>query len=287
MMNIKNSMKRFNLKNQMKLTPAYIVMLIFVVFVAYLFGWIFLASFSTTRGIFTGDLFKEGLNIENYKHLIANSNGALTIFNTLVYTIPSTILLILICSPAAYILSRFEFKGNRLTQQLFVVALSVPAIMITMPLYYHLSELGVANSRLVIILLFTANSIPFDVYFLTAYFKNVSRSYEEAAAIDGAGPFRTFWFIIFPMAKPAVITLTIFNLIGKWNAYFLPLIFANTSEMRPVGVWLQQSVTAMEATGNYAGMFAAVVLAAAPTMILYFFLTNKLLDGAKQGGYLA
>ena len=61
---------------------------------------------------------------------------------------------------------------------------------------------------------------------------------------------------MFPMAKPAIVTLTIFNLIGKWNAYFLPLIFANTPEMRPIGVWLQTTINSMVVTGNYGGMFA-------------------------------
>ena len=285
MKNIKARLSRMSFnKNQLKLTPAYIILIAFTVFMAYMLGWILFASFSSTRGIFTGSLFQDGLNLDSYRQILFNSNGLLTIFNTLIYTVPSSLLLIIICAPAAYVLARFEFKGNKLTQQLMVIALSVPGIMITMPLFFHFSSLGVHDSRLVIILLFTANSIPFDVYFLTAYYKNLSYSYEESAAIDGAGPLRTFWEIMFPMAKPAIITITIFNLIGKWNAYFLPLIFANTPGMRPVGVWLETTITSMITTGNYSGMFAAVVLAASPTIILYFFLANRLLQGVEQNG---
>ncbi|MBA5729901.1 carbohydrate ABC transporter permease [Aerococcaceae bacterium INB8] len=272
------------LSRELKATPLYIIMIAFSVFMAYMLGWILIASFSTTRGIFLGDLFLDGLSLDNFRKVLVNSDGIRTIINTLIYTIPSSLLLIVICAPAAYVLSRYNFKGNKFIQQLFVLSLSVPGIMITMPIFYHISSLGIFNSRLVLILLFTANSIPFDTYYLSAYFKNISSSYEQSAALDGASQIRTFWEIIFPMAKPAVVTLTIFNLIGKWNSYFLPLIFANTAEMRPIGVWLESNISSMVTTGDYGGMFASVVLAAAPTIILYMFLSNFVLRGVDQGG---
>ena len=278
-----NKSKKFNINNLLKSFPAYVIMLIFAVFLMYMLGWILLASFSNTRGIFTGSLVSEGLNLNNYKNILDGS-GLKVVLNTLLYTIPSSILLVIICSPAAYVLSRYKFPGNGLIQQLFIVSLSVPGIMITMPIFYHISSLGIFNSRWILVLLYTANSVPFDTYYLMAYFKNISASYEESAALDGAGQIRTFWEIIFPMAKPAVVTLTIFNLIGKWNAYFLPLIFANTPSMRPVGVWLEQSITSMVSVGDYGGMFASVVIAAAPTVVLYIILANRVIDGVDQGG---
>lgn len=276
--------KNFHIKKQLKLTPYYIIMAAFVAFLAYMLGWILVASMSTTRNIFSGDLLAGGLSLDNFRTVLLNSNGLTTILNTLIYTIPSTLLLIVICAPAAYCLARYDFKLNKTFQQLIVIALTVPGIMITMPVFYHISSLGITDSRLVLILLFTANSIPFDIYFLMGYYKNISTTYEESAALDGSGPLRTFWEIMFPMAKPAIVTLTIFNLIGKWNAYFLPLIFANTPEMRPIGVWLQTTINSMVVTGNYGGMFAAVVIASLPTIIVYAFLSKKITAGANEGG---
>ena len=276
--------KNFHIKKQLKLTPYYIIMAAFVAFLAYMLGWILVASMSTTRNIFSGDLLADGLSLDNFRIVLLNSNGLTTILNTLIYTIPSTLLLIVICAPAAYCLARYDLKLNKTFQQLIVIALTVPGIMITMPVFYHISSLGITDSRLVLILLFTANSIPFDIYFLMGYYKNISTTYEESAALDGSGPLRTFWEIMFPMAKPAIVTLTIFNLIGKWNAYFLPLIFANTPEMRPIGVWLQTTINSMVVTGNYGGMFAAVVIASLQTIIVYAFLSKKITAGANEGG---
>ena len=281
---VNHFIKNFHIKKQLKLTPYYIIMAAFVAFLAYMLGWVLVASMSTTRNIFSGDLLADGLSLENFRTVLLNSNGLTTILNTLIYTIPSTLLLIVICAPAAYCLARYDFKLNKTFQQLIVIALTVPGIMITMPVFYHISSLGITDSRLVLILLFTANSIPFDTYFLMGYYKNISTTYEESAALDGSGPLRTFWEIMFPMAKPAIVTLTIFNLIGKWNAYFLPLIFANTPEMRPIGVWLQTTINSMVVTGNYGGMFAAVVIASLPTIVVYAFLSRKITGGANEGG---
>ena len=163
--------KNFHIKKELKLTPYYIIMAAFVAFLAYMLGWILVASMSNTRNIFSGDLFADGLSLDNFRTVLLNSNGRTTIFNTLIYTIPSTLLLIVICAPAAYCLARYDFKLNKTFQQLIVIALTVPGIMITMPVFYHLSSLGITDSRLVLILLFTANSIPFDIYFLMGYYK--------------------------------------------------------------------------------------------------------------------
>lgn len=272
------------MKQQMRLTPAYIIMISFVVFMAWLLGWVLIASLSNTRSIFSGNLLSEGLTLDNFRLILQSTGGLKTLYNTLIYTVPTSILLILICAPAAYALSRFDFPGNKLSQQLIVTALTIPGIMITMPLYYHLSSMGIMHSRFIIVLLFTTNSIPYNTYFLMGFYKNISTSYEESASIDGASVLRTFWEVIFPMSKPAVVTLTIFNLIGKWNSYLLPLIFANTPEMRPVAVWMTQTIDGMIATGNYAGMFATVVVGAAPTIILYMFLSRYITGGTGEGG---
>ena len=139
--------KNFHIKKQLKLTPYYIIMAAFVAFLAYMLGWILVASMSTTRNIFSGDLLADGLSLDNFRTVLLNSNGLTTILNTLIYTIPSTLLLIVICAPAAYCLARYDFKLNKTFQQLIVIALTVPGIMITMPVFYHISSLGITDSR--------------------------------------------------------------------------------------------------------------------------------------------
>ncbi|MCL2880744.1 MAG: ABC transporter permease subunit, partial [Treponema sp.] len=115
------------------------------------------------------------------------------------------------------------------------------------------------------------------------FFKNLSFSYEEAAAIDGCSPVRTFWKIMFPLAQPGLVTLTIFNFISIWNEFFISLIFANRPAVRPLSVGLYNMIQSMRYTGDWGGMFASVVIVFLPTFILYIFLSDRIIQGVTAG----
>ena len=113
--------------------------------------------------------------------------------------------------------------------------------------------------------------------------EEISRTYEEAAAIDGCPPMRTFWKIMFPMAQSGIVTVTIFNFINIWNEYFLSLIFASSDKLKPVAPGLYGMINSMKYTGDWAGMFAAVIIVFLPTFILYIFLSEKIIGGVTGG----
>ena len=94
---------------------------------------------------------------------------------------------------------------------------------------------------------------------------------------------RTFWTIMFPLAQPGIITVSIFNFITIWNEYFMSLIFANKTAVRPVAVGLYNMISAMRYTGDWGGMFASVVIVFLPTFILYLFLSEKIINGVTGG----
>jgi N-acetylglucosamine transport system permease protein len=127
-------------------------------------------------------------------------------------------------------------------------------------------------------------NVPYTTIYLLNFFATLPRAYEEAAAIDGCSPARTFWVIMLPLVQPALITVTIFNFLAVWNEFFMALIFASTSDMTPVGVGLLQIVNSMKYTGNYGGLFAAVVIVFLPTFILYLLLSKKIISGVTGGG---
>ena len=116
------------------------------------------------------------------------------------------------------------------------------------------------------------------------FFQNLSRTYEEAAAIDGCTPMMTFWRIMFPLAQPGIITVGIFIFMNIWNEYFISLIFASSSDIMPVGPGLKSVLTSMQYTGDWAGLFAAVVIVFLPTLLLYIFLSEKIISGVTGGG---
>ncbi len=265
------------------LIPGYLVVILWCVFTFVLIGWIIGASFSTTKDIFAGDMFASGLHPENYKKALITHKVGVYFINSLIYTLSTCFGVMLVSAPAAYILARYNFKGNKLIQNTFVAALGIPAIMIIMPLFALITRLNWTNSRFLLILLYIAINMPFTVFFMIAFFQNISFSFEEAAAIDGCGPIKTFWIIMLPLAQPGIITVTIFNFITVWNEYFMALIFANKQSLRPVAVGLYSMIQSMRYTGDWAGMFAAVVIVFLPTFLLYIFLSEKIIAGVTSG----
>ena len=272
------------LKRNVKKVPGYLLVILWTVFIGVLFGWLILASLSSTKDIFSGTLLDSGIRWDNYYKALIENKMLRNLGNSCLYTFSSIILIDVVSCPAAYCLARMKFRLNPIIEKLFVVGISIPGIMTIMPMFYMFSKLNLINSRLSIIFLYTSMSVPYTTYYLLTFFRGISKSYEEAAYIDGAGPYYTFLKIILPLVKPAVVTVTIFNFISKWNEYFLALIFASKSELRTLGVGLHQMVQSLLVSGDWAGMFTAVVVAFIPTVVIYAILARQIISGVTEGG---
>jgi len=270
---------------QVRLIPSYVLVVTWVIFTFVLIGWVFFASFSTSQEIFSDSMFKfeSGFHFENYVRAWNTQKVSVYFMNSLMYTVVSCTSIILIASPAAYVLSRFKFRGNLSIQSLLASALGIPAIMIVMPLFSLVSRLRLTNNRWLLIFLYIAMNVPFTTFFLLAFFKSLSTTYEEAAYIDGCSPMGTFWRIMFPLVQPGIITVTVFNFITIWNEYFMSMIFANKPKVRPVSVGLFNMIQAMRYTGDWGGMFASVVIVFLPTFLLYIFLSERIIQGVTAG----
>lgn len=275
----------FSWKREVRFLPTYIILGIWILFTAAFLLWILAASLSTSREIFSGNVFKfeTGLHFENYAKAWNEHNVSLFFGNSLLYSITTCVVVILISAPAAYVISRFKFVANSLIKNSLIVAMSIPAVMIILPIFAVTTQFNL-KGRILLILLFIFMRVPYTTVYLLNFFATLSRSYEEAAYIDGCSPMMTFWKIIFPLVQPGLVTVTIFNFLGVWNEFFMALIFAPSGNMTPVGVGLLQIVNAMKYSGDYGGMFAAVIIVFLPTFLLYIFLSEKIIQGVTGGG---
>jgi len=279
-----------NLRKDLRLAPGYLVLIFWVFITIVILGWVFAASLSTTKDIFTGDAlrFPSGLHFENYVKAWRAQNVSVFFTNSLVYSTISTVLLILISAPAAYALSRFKFIANKVIQSSFAAAMGVPVVMIILPLFTMVAGMNILSNalsiRILMVFLYTGINIPFAIIFLLGFFANLSRTYEEAAEIDGCTPIQTFWKVMMPLAQPGVVTLSVFCFINIWNEYFLSLIFASSDTVKPVAVGLYSMIASMRYTGDWAGMFAAVIIVFLPTFILYIVLHKRIIAGITSGG---
>jgi len=262
---------------------AYCILGLWTVLVVWIVGWLVLASLSTTREIFTNKLLASGLHFETYINLFATNNVGRYMTNSIMYVFSSLALILLISAPAAYVLSRIAFPGKNLIRSMFVAGMGIPSLLLLIPLFAVMIFLRLTGTIYGLILVYVGTSIPFTVFFLTGFFSTLPRELEEAACIDGCSPMQAFWRIMLPLAQPGLITVAVFNFMFLWNDYFWALIFANSTEQRPLSLGLQSMVQSMRVTGDYAGIFAAVIIVFLPTFILYVFLSEKIISGITAG----
>ena len=276
--------KTFN-KYMIASMAGYIPVVLWVAFTFILVAWVVFASFSTSAEIYSDHMFefRSGFHFDNYLRAWSAQKVSVIFLNSLIYTTIACVAVVLIGSPAAYVLSRFKFPGNTVIQNLFAAALGIPAIMLVMPLFSLASVFRIVGNRWLLQFLYIGMNIPFAVFFMLAFFRNLSLSYEESAAIDGCSQYRTFWNIMFPLAQPGLVTLTIFNFITIWNDFFISMIFGNKPAIRPVALGLYYMVQSMRYTSDWGGMFAAVVIVFLPTFVLYIFLSDKIIKGVTAG----
>ena len=182
--------ERFSLKKELALVPGYLILVTWVGFTAVILIWVIAASLSTPADIFKGTIFEfsSGVHFENYSRAWVSSNVSIFFLNSLIYAVVSCVLLIVICAPYSYVLQRFDFFGSKIIKTALAATTGVPVIMVIIPLYMIVARAGLLReemtNRIVLIVLFVSTKIPYTTIFLMAYFENISRSYEEAAAIE-------------------------------------------------------------------------------------------------------
>ena len=273
-------------KEKFRMLPGHLIVGIWCVFTIGMLLWILAASLSTSAEIMRGETLKfaTGLHFENYVNAWTANNISIYFMNSLLYSACTVIGSLAISAPAAYVLGRFVFHGNRFVRSSFVTAMSLPQIMIVMPLFSLATRTNLTGSKIVLIFIYIGMQVPYTTTFLISFFSSLSRVYEEAAAIDGCSPMKTFWRIMLPLAQPGLVTVGIFNFMNIWNEYFMSLIFASSEKNMSVGPGLKSVLTAMQYSGDWGGLFAAVVIVFLPTLIIFLCLSKTIISGITAGG---
>ena len=260
-----------------------LLILCWCAFTVALIGWVVLASFTPTRDIFQNQLLADGLNMDGYTTIMDRYHIMSYFFNSVLYTVCACAGLILFCAPAAFVMTKFTFRGRRVFQTLFSISPGLPGVMLLAPLYMMLVKLDLHNFRGTLIIVYLCTGISATTVYLMGFFATVPMTIFESGLIDGCSHIGAFYRLIVPLAKPGIVTITIFNFIGYWNEYIWALVFSSKQANRTLAVALQTLVTSMQTTGNYQGLFAGVVIVFIPTVIIYVLLSKQIMSGATAG----
>ena len=275
----------------------YIVLISLAVLIIVPVAWVFMASIKENAEFYANPWnLPKGFCFQNFVEAWETAKMGEYMLNSVIVTVTALALLLVVALPAAYCLSRFKFFGQKFLNTAFMAGLFINVNYIVVPIFLMLRDGDVwlkkvfgsgflLNNLFVLAVVYAATALPFTIYLLSGYFATLAHDYEEAAYIDGAGYFRTMLQVIFPMAKPSIITVILFNFLSFWNEYIISMTLmtsVNGGKTLPVG--LLNLMQAQQSAANYGPMYAGLVLVMLPTLILYVCVQNQLTKGMTMGG---
>ena len=261
-----------------------IVLLIWLVIVAFPFIWLLYTSFKTDRQIFFSPwLLPHSLHLENYVRAWVGAHIGEFFLNSVVVVAFSLFFTLLLSSMAAYVLARYDFPGRQVLSYGFIAGMTFPVFLALVPLFFLVRTIGLIDSLPGLVVVYVAFSLPFSVFFLTGFFRSLPSELAEAAILDGASQQQVFWRVMLPLAQPGLVTIGIFNFLGQWNQYILPLVLIQNSAKYVLTQGLAYMAIQQYYTNDWSGLFAALVIVMAPTILVYALFQGRLTRGITVG----
>ncbi|WP_345697070.1 carbohydrate ABC transporter permease [Kitasatospora terrestris] len=253
-------------------------------------GWVVLGSFKTDSQI-NGSAWSwpAAFHFDAFGRAWEKGIGGF-FMNTIIVLLGSVTLTMLLGSMAAYVLARYEFKGNKVIYYLFVAGSMFPVYLALVPLFFMVRNLGEIspylglNSYAGLILVYVAYSLPFTVFFMYSFFRTLPTAVHEAAMLDGCSHARAFFQIMVPMAKPGLISVGIFNILGQWNQYILPVtLMQPTTAGEADHSMLAQGLVNLALQSGYKSdapaLFAGMTIAMLPVLVVYLSFQRQVQAG--------
>jgi raffinose/stachyose/melibiose transport system permease protein len=219
------------------------------------------------------------LNWANFATVIERGKLIGAFANSMLYAVAATILGTTLAALAAYVLSRNRTRLNRAIYFLIIMGIAMPTNFVTLTKVMQITHL--INTQLGIILLYSAMQIPFSVFLIYAFVETLPRELDEAAIIDGCSPLRLFFFVIYPLLTPVLVTAGVLNLLNIWNEFLLPLYYLNRSTSWPMTLAIYNFFGQHQS--DWSLVSADVVLTILPVIIIYLLAQRFILSGMTAG----
>ncbi|QWF78328.1 carbohydrate ABC transporter permease [Amycolatopsis sp. CA-230715] len=266
-----------------------VIVWVFTAFNVFVLYWLIAASFKTPVEIFTQPFqlprqwFVLGKPFRNFVYAWSQAGFGEAFVTTVLLVGASAIVTVAIAAPAAYALTRLGVRGSGPMTNFFAIGMGVPFQTVIIPLFVGMAKLNLTNSLIGLFLVYVALSLPFTVFLLTGFFRSLPDEMEEAAAIDGASPFRTFASIMLPLARGGLITALTLNAIGLWNETLLSIVFLQDNAKFTLARALFTFYGAASYQSEYGGLIAGVTIVVLPMLVLYIVLARRIITGLTLG----
>lgn len=274
------------IKNPLAKMFVWIIFLIWSVAVLYPLIWTLLDALKNNEQFFLNApwaLPKFPLLWSNFSYVWSKYNFSTYFMNSIVVTVGSTLLGMILAAMTAYILARYDFKGNKILLTIYISSMMIPFALALIPLFFLLNDLHLINTWLGLILVYAALNLPFGIFLLVGFYKSLPKEIEEAAIIDGTSHYGTFFRVMLPLSQPGLITVMIINMLNNWNEYFLGVVLTNepTKYTLPIGLAVMQAE--MQYRVEWGPLFAGLLITTLPTLIVYMIFQRQIASGITAG----
>jgi fucose transport system permease protein len=253
-----------------------LVLLLFVLVTSLApFAWVALSSLKTNVEVIDSPLgLPQHPSLNGYVNALTLAPFGLFLRNSLFVAVGATALAIAVFGLAAYVLARYRFRGNRIIYAVIVSTLLIPLIPLQQSITVVIRTIGLYDSLWALVLVHGTSGLPVTVFILYSYFKTIPRDVLEAAELDGAGMFQTYFRVAIPLARPALAAAAVLVFLGSWNDFLFPLLLTQSESTRTLSYALRFFQTTF--AQDYQTLFAAVVLAMVPSVVVYVLLQEQI-----------
>lgn len=273
--------------NTGKFAALYVLLGLYSAFSIVIFIWVALMSMKTNTDVLLYPPWHLPSEWQWSNYRDAWNAGVGQMFrNSLIVTSLGTFFSVGISCLAAYPIARIKFRLSQPLLIFFLLGIMIPYMLTAIPLYMRIEELRQEypiDSRIILIVLYTVSGFSFNTYVMTGFYKTLPYEMEEAAALDGASPFRTFWQVMLPLVRPGIASLAILNFVSLWNEFFYALLFTQDKANYTVTlglVYLDQQATY---SGKWVGLFASMTLTMIPVLAIFAILQRQIVRGLTVG----
>ena len=240
------------------------------------------SSFRTNADLITDPLGAPWpLSVASYREAWTVGSFATYFANSLMVTCGAVALSTAVATMAAYALARGRSRIFRALEALFLSGLMLPIHLAILPIFYLFDGAGLIDSRLGLVLMYGASGVPFSIFVLTTFFRQLPVELEEAAQLDGASTWQTFGRIMVPLVRPAVATVAVFRFVPIWNDFLFPLVLLRNEAKYTLPVGLTTFFG--ENATNYSAVFAGLVITTVPLILLFLLATKQIVAGLTAG----
>ncbi|NPA90002.1 MAG: carbohydrate ABC transporter permease [Chloroflexi bacterium] len=235
-----------------------------------------------TREIFKNPVgLPKSPSFDSFVRAWEQANFNVYFFNSLLITVSSVLLATAVAALASYMLGRYTFTGSRFLTAYFLAGLMLPFRLAIVPLFLLLNNMGLIDNRLGLILVYAATGIPFSIFVLSAFFRQLPRELSEAARIDGAGEFTIFGRIMLPLVRPALATVIVFQFVPLWNDFFFPLVLLRSTNKWTLPVGMTRFFGEFQT--DWSTLFAGLIITTLPLILIFLLATKQIIAGLTAG----